>query len=717
MRSLRSSVLASALATALSLVAVQSGASSASGPAFTKDNPFAQPSALPFQAPPFDRIKDSDYAPAFAEAMKEGLAEYEAIAGNAAAPTFQNTFEAMEKAARMLDRVQAAFNAVTGANTDEALQKTEQDMAPKLAAYNDAIYLDSKLFARVKYIYDRRASLHLDQESLQLVEVAYKDFVHAGADLSKSDQAKLRDLNARISTLETAFQQKLLNATKAAALIVDNPAQLAGLSDADIAAAAHAAEGRHLKGKFVIPLQNTTQQPDLTLLSDRGTREELFENSWTRAEKRDANDTRDALATLATLRAQKARLFGYPDFAAYKLYDQMAKTPEAVESFMMKMIPATATEAESEAAAIREQIAKSGQSFDLKPWDWDFYSEKVRKAEYDLDEDTIKPYFELDHVLKNGLFYAANALYGITFRERKDIPVWHPDVRVFNVLNPDGSELGMIYFDYFKRDNKQGGAWMSTFMPESKLLGTKPVVYNVMNFPEPEPGKPALLTFDEVTGMFHEFGHGLHALFATEKYPTLSGTNVARDFVEFPSQFNEHWALYPDVLRHYAVDYRTGKPMPEALVDKIKKAATFNQGYALGEILAAAELDMKWHSLSADLPKLEVDTFEVQALNAAHVDFPNVPPRYRSSYFAHIWSNGYAAGYYAYLWTEMLDDDAYSWFMQHGGMTRANGQRFRDRILSKGHSEDYAKMFRDFYGKDPEIGPMLEHRGLAKPSM
>jgi peptidyl-dipeptidase Dcp len=684
---------------------------------FTQDNPFAQPSTLPFQAPPFDRIKDNDYAPAFEEAMKEGLADFARIANATSTPTFENTFVTIEKAGRMLDRVQNAFNAVTGANTDDTLEKIEQDMAPKLAAYTDAIYLDPKLFARVKYIYDRRQSLRLDPESLQLVEVTYREFVHAGANLGKADQAKLKDLNGRISTLETTFQQKLLHATKAGALVVDDRKALAGLNDADIAAAAHAGESRGLKGKYAIPLQNTTQQPDLALLTDRDTRQKLFENSWTRAEKGDANDTRETIATLAFLRAQKAKLFGYPDFATYRLYDQMAKTPETVDDFMAKMIPATAVEAESEAKAIEDQIAKSGQHFALKPWDWEYYSEKVRKAQYDLDEDAVKPYFELDNVLKNGLFYAANSLYGTTFKERKDIPVWHPDVRVFGVFNTDGSELGLIYFDYFKRDNKQGGAWMSTFMPESRLLGTKAVVYNVTNFPKPEPGKPALLTFDEVTGMFHEFGHGLHALFATEKYPSLSGTKVARDFVEFPSQFNEHWALYPDVLRHYAVDCRTGKPMPAELVEKIKRAATFNEGYELGELLAAAELDMKWHGLSADQPEESVDQFESQALKAAHVDFADVPTRYRSSYFAHIWSNGYPAGYYAYLWTEMLDDDAFSWFTQHGGMTRANGERFRDMILSRGHTEDYAKMFRDFYGKDPEIGPMLEHRGLAKPSM
>jgi peptidyl-dipeptidase Dcp len=393
----------------------------------------------------------------------------------------------------------------------------------------------------------------------------------------------------------------------------------------------------------------------------------------------------------------------------------MAKTPEAVEKFLGQLVPPTAAKAADEAKQIQAAIDKSGQHFELKPWDWEMYSEKVRKEKYDLDQNELKPYFELNKVLKDGVFYAANQLYGVTFKERHDIPVYQPDVRVFDVFDKDGSQLGMIYFDYFKRDNKSGGAWMSNFVGQSKLLGTKPVVYNVANFTKPASGEPALLTFDDVTTMFHEFGHALHGLFANQEYPTLSGTSTARDWVEFPSQFNEHWALYPQVLQHYAVNYKTGKPIPQALVDKIKKSQTWNQGYELGELLAASELDMQWHELKADAPKQDVDAFEQKALKTTHTDFPNVPTRYRSSYFLHIWSNGYAAGYYAYQWTVMLDDDAYSWFTHHGGLTRANGQRFRDMILSKGHSEDYGEMFRAFYGKDPDIGPMLEHRGLVMP--
>ncbi|HEY1614135.1 MAG TPA: peptidyl-dipeptidase Dcp [Rhizomicrobium sp.] len=676
-------------------------------------NPFAQPSSLPLQAPPFDRIKDTDYKPAFEEGMKQQIAEIEAIANSSAAPTFANTVVAMEKSGRMLDRVSLAFSGVVQANTNDALDQVQTDEAPKLAAHQDAIFLNSKLFARVKAIYDARDKLQLDPESLQLLNVYYMQFVHAGANLSEADKAKLRDLNKRDATLETEFQQKLVAATKAAALVADSKAELAGLSDQEIAAAQHAAEGRKMPGKFVIPMQNTTQQPSLSSLSNRATRQKLFNQSWTRTEKGDANDTRQIIAELAKLRAEKAKLLGYPNYAAYILYDQMAKTPEAVLKFMGQLGPATRAKAAEEAKDIQALIDKQGTHFDLKPWDWDFYSDQVRKAKFDIDEKEVKPYLELDNVLKNGVFYAANRLYGLTFKERKDIPVYQPDVRVFDVIDKDGSQLGLIYFDYFKRDNKSGGAWMSNFMEQSHLIGTKPVVYNVANFTKPAPGEPALLTFDDVTTMFHEFGHALHGLFANQMYPTLSGTSVARDFVEFPSQFNEHWALYPDVLKHYAVDSKTGKPMPQALVDKIKKAAKFNQGYALGEVLAAAELDMQWHALTADAPKQDPDVFEVQALKNAGVDFPNVPPRYRSSYFLHIWANGYAAGYYAYLWTEMLDDDAYAWFKAHGGLTRANGDRFRSMILSRGHSEDYAPMFRAFYGKDPDIGPMLQHRGLA----
>ncbi len=618
----------------------------------------------------------------------------------------------MEKTGRLLDRVEQVFNALTAANTNDTLQKVDKYEAPRLAALHDSIYLNSKLFHRVRSIYNERSKLNLDPEALMLVKVYYDNFIHAGAQLSDNDKAKLRDINKRLSTLQTEFNIKLIAAAKAGALVADDKSRLAGLSQQAIAADAQAAEKRGLKGKWVIPLQNTTQQPALTVLKDRNERRKLFEHSWTRTEKGGPNDTREIVATIAKLRAEKAALLGFPNYAAYALQEQMAKTPEAVESFLAKLVPAATAKARREARTIQDVIHKDGQHFKLEPWDWNFYAEQVRKAKYNLDEDEIRPYFELNNVLEKGVFYAAHELYGLTFKRRKDIPVYQPDVMVYEVFDKDGAPLGLMYFDYFKRDNKAGGAWMDYFVGQSKLLGTRPAVYNVANFTKPAPGEPALLSFDDVTTMFHEFGHALHELFAEEEYPTLSGVNVARDFVEFPSQFNEHWALYPAVLEHYAINYKTGKPMPKALVEKIKKAARFNQGYDMTELLAAAQLDMQWHSLPASAPKQNVDKFEIEALKRTHLYLHDVPPRYRSSYFLHIWYNGYQAGYYSYLWTEMLDDDAYQWFLDHGGMTRANGQRFRDLILSRGHSEDYGTMFRAFYGKNPEIGPMLKDKGL-----
>ena len=681
-------------------------------PATAFAGPFDAPSSLPYQAPRFDQIKDSDYQPAFEAGMRQQLAEIAAIAGNKAAPTFDNTIAAMERSGRMLERVNNAFFGVVQANTNPVLDKVQTAEAPKLAAHTDAIYLNPQLFARVKALYDKRAGLKLDGEAFQVLTLYYRQFIHAGANLSAKDKLRLQQINKQDASLETDFQQRLVAGAKAGALVISDKAQLAGLSEAEIANAAQNAKARGLKGKYVLPLQNTTQQPLLISLADRAVREKLFNNSWTRTEKGDAHDTRAIIAQLAVLRAEKAKLLGYPNYAAYVLYDQMAQTPQAVEKFIAQLVPATRAKATEEAKLIQAAIDKDGKHFDLKPWDWQHYAEKVRKARYDLDEDALKPYFELNKVLKDGVFYAATRLYGITFKPRKDIPVYHPDVMVFEVFDHDGSALGLMYFDYFKRDNKSGGAWMSNFVGQSKLLDTRPVIYNVANFAKPAPGQPALISFDDAGTMFHEFGHALHGLFASQTYPLVSGTNVARDFVEFPSQFNEHWALYPDVLKHYAVNYKTGAPIPQSLVDKLKASENWGQGYALGELLAASQLDMQWHTLAPGAPKPDVDAFEAQALKNTGTDFANVPTRYRSSYFLHIWANGYASGYYAYQWTVMLDDDAYAWFTAHGGLTRVNGQRFRDLILSRGHTLDYGPMFRAFYGKDPDIGPMLEHRGL-----
>ncbi len=680
-------------------------------------NPFTEQSALPFHAPDFARITDDSFGPAFEEGMRQQRAEVRQIADDPAAPTFDNTFVPLEKSGQMLSRVSMAFNALTSANTDDALQKVQEDVAPKLAAHADAIYLDPRLFARIEAIYKQRDTLKLDPESRRLVEWYYAGFVHHGARLSDADKGKLQDLNKEESTLTTAFVNKLLASTKAGALVVDDKAKLAGLSDAEIDAAAQAAKDRGLEGKWVIPLQNTTQQPSLLSLSDRGVREQLFKASWTRAEKGDANDTRATISRLAQVRAQQAKLLGYDSYAAWKLEDQMAKTPATALKFLDDLVPAATARARSEAADIQAMIdkdaGKDGSRFQLQPWDWQHYAEQVRKAKYDLDEDQIKPYFELDDVLQNGVFYAAHQLYGLTFKERKDLPVYQPDVRVFEVTDVDGKPLALFYADYFKRDNKSGGAWMDNLVGQSKLLGTQPVIYNVANFTKPAAGQPALLSYDDVTTMFHEFGHALHGMFADQQYPSLSGTSTARDFVEFPSQFNEHWALEPGVFAHYAKHYKTGEPMPQALVDKIKKSSTFNQGYDMTEAISAALLDMSWHTLPADAPKQDVDAFELAALKKNGTDLDAVPPRYRSSYFMHIWGNGYAAGYYAYSWTQMLADDAYAWFDEHGGLTRANGDRFRKMVLSRGNTEDLATMYRNWRGHDPDIKPMLRDRGLA----
>jgi len=678
---------------------------------FGPSNPFYAPSTLPFHAPPFDKIKDSDYQPAIEAGIAQKIKETRVIADNPAEPTFENTFVAMEKCGQLIDRVMEVFNGVSGANMNPVLQQVQDAEAPKLAAMQDAIYLDAKLFQRVSKIYEKRQSLHLDAESLRLVEYDYQQFVLAGAQLNDADKAALKKLNEEEANLSTAFISKLLASTKDAAYVTQDKLALAGLSDAQLAAAAQAAKDRKVDG-WVLSLQNTTQQPELQLLTNRITRKALFEDSVNRAERGGANDTREIIVRLAQLRAQKAKLLGYPNYAAWKLADQMAHTPEAALKFMDAMVLAATAKAQGEGQDIQAIIDGRHGGFALEPWDWNFYSEQVRKAKYDLDEAQTRPYFELNNVLQNGVFYAAHELYGISFKRRTDIPVYNPDVQVYEVSDANGKPLALWYCDYFKRDNKNGGAWMDEFVGQSKLLGTLPVVYNIANFAKPAAGEPALISFNDVTTMFHEFGHGLHGIFANSMYPSLSGTSVPRDFVEFPSQFNEHWASYPSVFEHYARHYKTGAPMPAELAAKIKKAETFNQGYMLTELLAAAELDMQWHTLAADAPLQNADSFETAALAKTHLLLNTVPPRYRSSYFLHIWGNGYAAGYYAYLWCEMLDDDAYQWFEDHGGLTRANGDRFRQMILSRGNTEDLAKLYATWRGAEPSIEPMLKVRGL-----
>jgi peptidyl-dipeptidase Dcp len=684
------------------------------GPApFTADNPFATASPRYDQAPPFDRIHDGAYQPALEEGMRRQLAEVAAIAQDTAGPTFENTVVALERSGTLLHRVSRVFFALVSANTDDTLQQVQEAEAPRLAAHTDAIYLNDTLFRRVKSLYDRRASLGLDSMQQFLVARYYRDFVRAGALLADTDKTRLRALNQEEATLSTQFQTRLLAATKAGGLVVDDSSQLAGLSAGEIAAAAQAATDRGLAGRWVLPLQNTTQQPAQAELENRAVRERLFEASVMRAEHGDSNDTRRIVTRLAEVRAERARRLGFPTRAAYVLDDQMAKTPEAAIRLLTDLAPAATAKARREAAAMQALIDARHGGFTLQPWDWQYYAEQVRRARYALDESQIKPYFVLDTVLEAGVFYAANRLYGLTFRERRDLPVYQPDVRVFEVFDGDGASLGLFYCDYFKRDNKQGGAWADAFVDGSSLLGTKPVVYNVANFTRPAAGRPALLTYDDVTTMFHEFGHALHLLLSTVPYPRLSGFNVPTDFAEVPSQFNEHWALDPAVFTRYARHYRTGRPMPPALVAKIRRSETFNQGFATTEYLEASLLDMAWHTLPPGAAVTNVDSFETAALTRWHVAVPQVPPRYRTTYFAHIWDGGYDADYYAYIWSEVIEDDAYAWFTEHGGLTRANGRRFRDMILSRGGSADVAAMYRAFRGRDPSVRPLLEARGLV----
>jgi peptidyl-dipeptidase Dcp len=680
---------------------------------FGPSNPFYAPSALPFHAPPFDKIKDEDYQPAIEAGMARQLVEIAAIVQDHAPPSFENTFIPLEKSGRLLDRATAAFSGVTSANTNPVLQQVKAALAPKLAAHHDAIYLSEKLFARVAVVYAARATQVHDPESRRLVEVSYEEFVHSGAKLSEPKKARLRKLNEEASVLSDTFTRKLLAANKDGAYVAATPAALAGLSDAQLAAAAEAAQRRRATG-YLVPLQNTTQQPALATLTARATRQAIFENSWNRTERNDANDTRATIARLAQLRAERAQLLGYPSHAEWKLEDQMAKTPAAALEFMDALVPVAIAKASQEGKDLQGLIDSQGGGFALEPWDWDFYSEQLRRSKYDLNDDEVKPYFELNNVLENGVFYAAHQLYGISFKERRDLPVYEPDVRVFEVADTDGKPLALFYCDYFKRDDKNGGAWMSSFVGQSTLLGTRPVIYNVANFAKPAPGEPALLSFDDVRTMFHEFGHALHGMFADTRYPSLSGTATPRDFVEFPSQFNEYWALYPQILDHYARHYKTGERMPSELAGKIKRAENFNEGYGLTEVLTAAELDMQWHTLPASVPLQDPDDFQRQALAKTRLDLHAVPPRYRSSYFSHIWGGGYSAGYYAYLWTQMLADDAYAWFEEHGGLTRANGDRFRQMILSRGNTQDLATLYAAWRGRAPNIDAMMKYRGLAE---
>jgi peptidyl-dipeptidase Dcp len=675
-------------------------------------NPFASDSALYLHTPAFDKIHDADYMPAFEAGMKEHDAEIRKIADSGDPPTFDNTIVAMERSGRELFRVSKVFFNLAQSTTNPTIQKIEADVAPLLAKHQDNINLDPKLFARVHALYGQRDKLGLDPVSLRLLERYHLDFVRGGALLADADKTTLRALNEEESKLTTKFSEAVLADTTGAATIVDRVEDLDGMSASDIDAAAAAAKARKLDGKWVIPAINTTQQPALTSLKNRALREKIFKASSSRCSHGDANDTHAIVARLAQLRAQKAKLLGFNSYASYVLDDQMAKTPEAALGLLSKVGPAAVKRAKSEIADMQAVIDKDKGKFKLEPWDWAFYAEKVRKAKYDLDDSQIRPYFELDHVLKDGVFFAANKMYGVTVKQRTDLPVYDPDVRVWEMFDADGTTIGLIYTDYYARESKHGGAWMDSFVDQSDLLGTRPVIVNVLNIPKPAPGQPALLTFDEVTTMFHEFGHGLHGLFSKTKYPYMSGTSTPRDFVEFPSQFNENWALEPTVFASYAKHYQTGKPMPAELVAKIKKASTFNQGFDTLEALEAMLVDLEWHALPATAALQDPDKFEADALKKYKVDLPQVPPRYHTPYFQHIWIGGYAAGYYAYSWTAVLAADAFGWFTEHGGMTADNGAKFRDAILSRGGTVDAHDLYVKFRGREPSVDAFLAKRGL-----
>ncbi len=674
------------------------------------NNPFMKKSSFQYQAPEFDKIKDEHFKPAFDYGLKQNLAEIEKLANNPEAPTFENTILPLEKSGEVLKRAQIVFYNVTGSNTNPTLQKIEEEYAPIFAAHSDKIYLNSKLFNRIKAV----KTDDLDAEDKRLIEVYKQKFELAGANLTDAQKEQMKTINAELATLGTQFSSKLLEARKKGAVLFDNAKDLEGLSADEIAAAATDAKNAGHEGKYLLTLLNTTQQPLLQNLKNRATREKLFKSSWYRAEKGDENDTRAILEKMAKLRMNKAHLMGKSSYAELNLMDQMAQKPENALKLLSQLANPAVEQARKEAADIQKLIDEQKGGFTLEPWDWNFYAEQVRKAKFDLDENQIKPYFEVSTVLEKGVFYAAEKFYGITFKERKDLPVYHPDVVAYEVFDRDGKSLAIYYLDFYTRDNKNGGAWMSNFVEQSFTTNTKPVIVNVFNYQKPAPGKPSLISYDDVSTMFHEFGHTLHGLFANQKYVTISGTNVPRDFVEFPSQINEFFALEPSVLKNYAIHYETKQPMPQALVEKIKNASTFNQGYATTELVSAATLDMAWHSVTSEnqfKPTLE---FEKDVLQKYGFTLPQVPPRYHSPYFAHIWGGGYSAGYYAYMWSDVLNADAWKWISDNGGMTRENGDRFRKYILSVGNSVDLNKAYKDFSGRNPEIKPLLQNKGFVK---
>jgi len=693
------------------LSAAQITAVSAADPV---DNPLLKESALPYHYPPFDKIKDAHFVPAIEAGMREQLKEVDLVANNSEKPTFENTVVALERTGRLLDRAEQTFSNLNACNTNPTLQKIEKEMAPKLSAHRDAIHLNGKLFSRIQQLYDGRDKLGLDPESAYLLERYYKDFVRAGAKLSDPDKEKLKKINAELATLQTQFEQNVLKEKNASSLVVDRKEELAGLSDSQMATVTNAAKAEHKDGKFVIQMQNTTGQPLLGSLQNRQLRERIMRTSLGRNSKGGEFDTRNVVLRTAQLRAERAKLLGYENHAAYQLEDQTAKDVPTVNKLLGELAPAAVANAKREAGEMQKIVAQENGGFQIAAWDWDFYSEKVRKARYAFDESELRPYYELNHVLIDGVFFAAGKLYGLTFKERHDLPVYLPEVRVFEVYDRDGKPLALFLGDYYARSSKRGGAWMNAYVEQSDLFATKPVVANHLNIPKPPPGEPTLLTHDEVRTAFHEFGHALHGMFSNVKYPRFSGTSVPRDFVEYPSQVNEMWATWPEVLKNFAKHYKTGEPMPQALLDKVEAAEKFNQGFKTTEYLSASLLDQAWHQLDPSRVPTDGIVFEKEALHKAGVDFPPVPPRYRSFYFSHAFAGGYSAGYYSYLWSEVLDADSVEWIKQHGGLKRENGDRFRETLLSRGGSADALSLFKNFTGRDPYIEPLLKRRGLDR---
>ncbi|MGW9844679.1 peptidyl-dipeptidase Dcp [Klebsiella aerogenes] len=678
----------------------------------TDNNPFLHVSLLPYQAPHFDLIEDSHYRPAFDEGVRRQREEIAAIINNPAPADFDNTLVALEQSGQLLGRVTRVFFAMAGANTNPLIQQLDEQFSAELAELGNDIWLNDALYQRVKQVWQQRDALSLDPESRRLLEVSWQRFQLAGAALAQEQKTALKALNTEEALLQSQFQQRLLAAVKSGGLVVDYLHQLDGLAADEIAAAADAARDKGLHDRWLLALTNTTQQPALQALADRQTRHNLFAAGWTRNQKGDANDTRELVLRLAEIRARKAALLGVADYASWSMADQMAKTPSEALAFMRRIAPAARRRAEQELADIQQVIDEEGGDFQAAAWDWLYYGEQVRRAKFAIDEAQLKPYFALDRVLEDGVFWTASQLFGIRFVERFDIPLYHPDVRVWEIFDANGEGMALFYGDYFSRDSKSGGAWMDVFVEQSTLRAQHPVIYNVCNYQKPKAGGCALLSWDDVITLFHEFGHALHGLFANQRYASLSGTNTPRDFVEFPSQIYEHWAREPQVFAHYAKHYQTGEAMPDDLRDSMFRASTFNKGYDMSELLAAALLDMHWHSVTPQGLPQDVDAFEQQSLREEQMDLAAVPPRYRSSYFSHIFGGGYAAGYYAYLWTQMLADDGYQWFVEQGGLTRENGQRFREAILSRGNSCDLEALYRDWRGHDPLIEPMLKNRGL-----